>query len=569
MATSWAKQMQIKKQDPSLDKLSFSEAVDQAVKRLAPQLIDDLADYCNAKEAVNGIEPQLPDTLRELTPERYLEYHLKIACRFSSGELKAKLRSEFRQYFETGNCGQSSTTRTKVNPTFIHPATGRWFVHYAACPLDGFFPLPMNELENQKDNKFGVAFGYCRVELKKLLKSFINGKERIKFFFHLSDALSFCYQDSPLKFDIVDTSNLADHVGLANILNAAARKLDSDKSLLITESLQWVKVAPDVAQYLQEVLCCPHSLIPTIYGLRLLNIVQLGSEKLHSIRFLNGASSRLRWKKSLPFEKMPLILSLDLVGSLERLKKLCFLSPSAPDRCGMDLYSPLTFHYILSDMVQRVGFPDPPALVADAISGLPPTFRKSLETIKAWMEHRPVWRVKVVVPFSLFGSQVVPPVLRLVLVPARDFAATLGVSKGLGKLFDQTSTKNHFIDNFDLSLKLKTGGGIEWIEMSFLLKDRGLLESHGGIIVDVANGLPIFAIGLFSSRPHQVDPFDQRYPWVWRKKSNELAQVSSGQSRLIVDSCTEMEAFYIIRFKLLSGRKEVNPSGIKQLFFIE
>jgi 2-polyprenyl-3-methyl-5-hydroxy-6-metoxy-1,4-benzoquinol methylase len=46
----------------------------------------------------------------------------------------------------------------------------------------------------------------------------------------LEDALEFCYSENVNKFDVIDCSNMADHVGLVNLILACIGKLWSSKS---------------------------------------------------------------------------------------------------------------------------------------------------------------------------------------------------------------------------------------------------------------------------------------------------------------------------------------------------
>ena len=482
-------------------------------------------------------------------------------------QLADELRDEIRQYFETGNCGKRSTSSRYcfINVTFLQLTTGKWLVSDDACPFKGYFPLPVKELEAKASAGNGLTIAtHCRAELKKLLVAYRSRIDNVNFFFHPCDALVFCYADSsPIgEFDIIDTSSLADYLGLANVLNAAARKLRTHQSVLYTESLQWTALAPDVVHYVAEVLCCPPSLVPTIYGLRLTGNVQLGRETpLHSESFV-APSYRIRWKKVQPFDGVSLVLSEPLEQSLERLKKFCFLQPFEVDRCGMSCYSPLTFFYVLSDLIIRGRIRDPATMMTSLFSGLPPVFRKSLETIQAWMEGRQVWSVKVAIPLSLFDTQRRTPVLRLILVPTTGFHPGVCSSSTASPLSDLNSAENHFIDNVGLDVKKTADGGIDRVEISFLLEDQSLLTTHSGVVVDKIDDSSVFVIGPFPKRNPQVELFSRPYPWSWQEMSSQPAAPSSGQSLIIAESCRESESDYTIRCKVQSVRKSKAPSGI-------
>jgi hypothetical protein len=59
---------------------------------------------------------------------------------------------------------------------------------------------------------------------------------------------------APLKFNVIDTSNLGDHVGVLNLLSATSPLLRSDvSSTLYTESL--VRREKDHRAYVDSLLC--------------------------------------------------------------------------------------------------------------------------------------------------------------------------------------------------------------------------------------------------------------------------------------------------------------------------
>ena len=434
------------------------------------------------------------------------------------------------------------------------------------CPFDAYAPLPLKELAGKIDQNWIIS-GHCRSQLKKLLIDFRNRCEDVKFYFHACDALAFCYQDSPLKFDVIDTSNVADYVGVANLLNAASRKLLSDRSVLFTESMLWTNVAPDVALYVQEVLCCPPSLTPTIYGVRLMDDVELGPTKLRLLRPYFFPPIRLRWKKTLPFDGVPLIVSPDLVNSLSRLRDECFgmtTSKPAPiwtspgvTRSGIGYYSPLTFCYVLGDMICRGAMPGPSALISSSFAGLPPVFRNSLQTIQAWMEHRPIYLVKISFPFGSAEQSMYEkmaswchPNLRLILVPTPEFVANITKKNAKqSALFqkDMNSTSKHFIDNIALKITTTSSGVMDQIEISFLLEDCKLLQDICGLVVDVENHTPLFFINGLDNPRMIFNRVSQPYPWDLVKP---LA-VAADTPRLTAMSCLESEKDYAVHFKVL------------------
>ena len=492
--------------------------------------------------------------------------------------LSEKLKQELERYYKTGNCSESTTPIVCPNPTLLDPVTGQWYVHYTACPLDGYLPLPWRELADTPDHQQGLILRYCQTELRKELTAFRNRSRNFKFSFYSSDALAFCYKDSPLKFDVISASDLGDVVGLVNVLNAATRRLRSAQSLLITETVQWYHVAPTVSQYLQEVLCCPLSLIPTIYGVRLIDSIDRGRETPPK---LIAQTTRIAWKRALPFEGVHLVLSPNLERSLKQLKDQCFRLSSAPfpsvcdvsGRCGTVCYSQLTFRYVVADMIQRGVFQDPAALMSSAFSRLPPVVNKSLEVTKAWADQRPVWRVSF--PYHLNLTDPVtrlriflfgPPALRLIFVPHFELQSVFAqvklfaddTEKLQSVFFALDSTTHHFFDNLDVNVNGNDDGYID-MTVSFLLHDRSLLETHLPLVTTLIFNGPT-SVARLSDELSSVVTFKGAFPL--KKPPSLLPKGSPGSKQWIVaESCKESEEDYNIRFKVHRSADQKQPSG--------
>ena len=292
----------------------------------------------------------------------------------------------------------------------------------------------------------------------------------------------------------------------------------------------------------------------------------------------------MRWKIALPFDGLPLALSPILEQSLKQLKAECFhlsapsfISPTyeSTPRCGMECYSPLTFRYVISDMIRRGGFRDPAAVMSSAFSRLPPVFSKWLETAQALADHRPVWRVKVSVPYTptvdddIFQRTLLSGLLalRLILVPLEELNSIFikdecfpdDVNKNRSVLYKLNSTGNYFFDNLDVNMKRKPDGVIRRIEVSFLLHDRSLLKSHCPIIVGFhLNGTPE-TFFMNQDWLHSVESFQQPTPCPVMVPSSTFPVGSSRRNRWLEgESCKESEEDYTIRFKIHQSAS-VNP----------
>ena len=320
-----------------------------------------------------------------------------------------------------------------VNPTLLHPTTHRWQVHYTLSPYDGFLPFSRDE-KLDTSAKSGILTRSCQNILKSLVSSFRRRAQSVKVFFYLQDALEFCYGGTNIKFDVIDCSNLADHVGLVNLNNACRLRIaDHPEAIVQTESMIWKAFAPTVLQYLEEILCCPLSMIPTIYGFRLVNHVEMGSSSIPNFERLLEQPFTLCWKNTTPFKNAILYPSPALTGCLERLASKCYLmldmDKSLPlmkvkrtDQCC----TPLTFQYVASSLAMRGGSNHWIKDVSCQLdSKLASSFRLSKRTIESWEDGLPLLKLTAeinvnegnFIPKLMASSIVGTPVLRLILVP--------------------------------------------------------------------------------------------------------------------------------------------------------
>lgn len=271
-------------------------------------------------------------------------------------ELKTAIVFEVHNFFFELESDIPSGHKGKfINPTMLEPKSKRWIVHHTICPFNSYLPLPLNnELNPQKANEGCAATYYCQGVLQTRLHLYQKKKEKIKWVFHLGDPIELCYSLTEL-FDAIDCSGLSDEVGLANLVNAAGRRLSQEpESVVLLETSTWTRLAPTVVSYLEEALCAPLSMLPTIYGLRLADPLPIGA----SIppESLTRTTVCLTLKRTHSYQN----LKLDFVSSfrpwLSRLARRCF-SPGQPpleEVCGMECYTPMTFFYVVGSAAQRM-----------------------------------------------------------------------------------------------------------------------------------------------------------------------------------------------------------------------
>ena len=206
----------------------------------------------------------------------------------AGGEIMQLAPKHFREFWSTGVTVGTSAQSNRcphLNPTFVYSASGTKFnVHYGTDPIASFHLAPIftSIKDTQRPSSIGIKdlvegarrqfFSLCSSLKNRLsLESFAN--LTIRFF--VGDALAFCralhycndgnltktgiytypwggsqidfnvqdYSQSdtrraPLTFNVIDTSNLTDHLGLINILVLTVPLLQqSSASTIYTNTL--------------------------------------------------------------------------------------------------------------------------------------------------------------------------------------------------------------------------------------------------------------------------------------------------------------------------------------------
>ena len=212
-----------------------------------------------------------------LDPGVYAMYNRDLAA-------TPTMQKELQHYLQTGNvlkCGikgssvventkQSSSPTRHCNWTLFDPEM-KQFLHYMSHPFQ--LLSSGSEAEDfQADNQTLLAAmksTYCR-----FLQNFSKDvtKSRLKFFFDVGDCNSFMSQRIPsdVTFDVIDTSNLADNLGLINLLLLSSLKLNRDDahSILWAEFLNAHHSYSSAAAFLNDCFGFPYSLLGTVLKLQ-------------------------------------------------------------------------------------------------------------------------------------------------------------------------------------------------------------------------------------------------------------------------------------------------------------
>jgi hypothetical protein len=459
---------------------------------------------------------------------------------------RQKIRDEIWLHFENGNCRVKETYDVCVNPTMLNPTDQSWQVFHS--PFDSYLPLDKEELSSSRT---WILIRSCQKILKNLVCSYRTRVQDINVVFHLKDALEFCYSN-PNKFDIIHCSNLGDQLGLVNVINACSERLAEDpRAMLFTETLNWLNLSSSVEEYVEKALFAPLSMIPTIYGLRLVDRVELGASALVNLRCKIALPVHLSWKKVPPFKNSTPTSSLEMDRFLNQLAERCFdisfpRKLDGTDECGMLCYTPLTFDYVVNSLINRVGGGDCWMNDERKCGGWSSNlFDLTKRTAKAWKKGQPILNLTAKIQTCLHNTLDETTTLRLVLVPC----ATLHESICKGKV-DVSGPGIHIIDNFKIETK-KVPDGSEIIIVSFLLvADHGLENTHLALLMNLEDGTASYVFkplrSMRSAKFRQPHPFSSRRP-------EKPPFDPPGQLQMVVFSCTESVNDYQLKISIPCG----------------
>ena len=465
----------------------------------------------------------------------------RMALAECPSELKPHISKEYHNFFDTGNCEPLKEPKAFINPTLLEVSSNQWKVNLLACPFEGFFPIPYNKLNstvtNRKDGK--ILLRHCQTVLKERLVQFRSQKRNITFFFHIDDCLLLSLSNPHLKnhFQVIDTSNVVDHVGLANLLYAASNFLqDGPHSILFVESMNWQSLKSSVLEYVETSLSCPLSMIPTLYGLRLSNHLRLGNAVPINV-FRNSTNPvTLVWRKVPSYSaNFGLNVSPAIQRALINLQKLCFLVNDEDSysiyQCGLKKYTPMTFYNLIHSLASRC------VLSRDSLRSLmlPHLIPKPLEI--AWQTQQD-W---------VTGKEVVLYQVTCATVHSESTFENTSTIRLV--LFNHTKMKDaNYIDNFHLDWKVSSPKGN--VVVSFILsKDHGLPESHFASIIDESDTTFRFSINYLKHFRQTV----VKNPSPLKIIPRPLVSITN---EVKVLSCSESEDQYEFDIVILGARKK-------------
>ncbi|GMH37253.1 hypothetical protein BSKO_05126 [Bryopsis sp. KO-2023] len=297
--------------------------------------------------------------------------------------LRERGRKDCAKYMETGSVSTydpGDAEHFSPNVTLLDPQTRRWMVHYVSSPFHAY----QNILRDENLRNAGGLVKACQRRLQEWVDAFQTRTRRasptVEVSLDCSDALELCLSGgSSRTFDVIDTTNLADHVGLLNLVVCAGPLLSKKPgSRLSTATLTWASDNSSISEYLDKALSFNPKFAPTILGLRL--VTDLERSQATSQRIMDRISRgndevRLYWEPA-PSPSPPASVDDELIVrslqsntkipqdpepcaigiQLARILRACCLLPLADghnDVCGLQLSSPTTFALLLRNLGSR------------------------------------------------------------------------------------------------------------------------------------------------------------------------------------------------------------------------
>ena len=437
--------------------------------------------------------------------------------------------------FATGTCRPADTEQVKkplnvcLNPTLFHPDNQP--IHHSALPFNSYLPLPPTVQS---------ATEYCLSSLTDLVKQFRVQADGAKFTFHSADPNHFFL--GATKFDLIDASDLCDRVGLVNLLISAGRILgDRPESVLVLETDESI-----LPHDLEDRLCAPLSMLPSLYGLRLAHPdVHLGQSTPSFIR----RPISMIWHRTPTFGIIRPTFSEALKNCLERLKDKCYppetttvlaLLHSERNRTTVEAFSPLTYNRAIGALTSRCRKSDDDVWLQCLRANVPLELKLMRWTLDAWLTGHPLVRLTAddahFDPKVLEISKLHPsvPVLRLLILPTAQYC-----EKRKKKPYSSLESF-HWIDNFFMD----AASG----RVAFLLPENHCLEgTHSAVVVHWQTGAFLVHVGpLILLRS---EPFTLVHPFALNPSGSKVKSVAE---------CTESFDGYSVVLKTTPSKRSLS-----------
>jgi hypothetical protein len=262
-----------------------------------------------------------------------------------SVEFVQTLNKHFHHYWKTGTVSRSTAGITYVNPSFLHSDSStpslvgdRCSLHYATYPLQGFH-LAAAALSSTSGDKItdetiteAQLVSCARSQLEQWCYMFraTVAQQSVTIRLLTADALAFCQKITHLRsrsesrlyvspwktaelaldgdfdvsaaFDTIDASNLADHVGVLNVLIAAVPLLPHRPTSVLYTEFVVDKAESTKASNLTTLLCADIPTISVLLGVSPVGCVAqfTSSTRVHQTLGTSSYRERFAWKRPYP-----------------------------------------------------------------------------------------------------------------------------------------------------------------------------------------------------------------------------------------------------------------------------
>ena len=500
----------------------------------------------------------------QMFPDMVYQIEQQMALMDCPKSLKPALAKELQNFLHTGNC-EPIKDCVCINPTMLETFTSRWLVHYSACPFDGYFPIPYQQLASNTGGQLRgkVMLRHCQSVLKDFILKLRARRSKVTFYFHIEDCLKLCLFNPELKnrFQVIDTSNLADHVGLVNLIYTATDCLeDSPDSLLFSESMTWKSLKSSVADYIETCLCCPISMIPTLYGVRLVNHVRLGNPVPFDALRMTTSPVSLVWQNVPVYSaNIRLEISPAVLRFTSQLQSICFFRPEVNpypmENCAIIINTPMTFFYVVQSLINRYNWQNSVELLLKPV--IPERFKLAWKTQQEWFTGKEVLQYQLKFPNAL-PARTINPGLRLLIIPSPE---VIKFCVSLGSCFPELLIKGaQYVDNIQFVTTKNSDGNVDNFFLSFLLpKNHGLSAGDWVYLVDGKSSTIIIPVGCLATFNESV--VKNNFP-------SGLNRAASSRAVKIV-SCSESESQYKLNIILKEAKLNTNYGQLSIIIIFE
>ena len=345
-------------------------------------------------------------------------------------------------------------------------------------------------------------------------------KDRSRFHFFFGESLELCITNEEWrsKFHVIHCPfEFVNHIQLTNILPIVSECLTSEmpEAVLVTEVcvVATVNQIMPLADFVQSHLYCPLTMIPTIYGVKLLDHLRLGSSVCCDLHddFYPPIPVSLKWNKApVAYSTgIRLEISLELKKVVSGLVQSCFINSdtscySVPkgESDISTLYfgtnheirnTPMTFYNIWQPLFDRYNWFEgaPESLIQQC---LPPRYQLAWRTLQQWMKGEEVhvyyttdqnmWQAILSAKHSVFDASHVQFVLKPIDIKTR---------YRLGQTVD-----DEFFSNAHVVYNLKWKESTEFAASFLLVKDHRLESTPQFFIINCSSKLLLYSTSLNS-----------------------------------------------------------------------